>query len=771
MAITSTSNIISINNATPTSIHLDSNVVDFETYVNDLGLEATGTDGYYYSPTTIQSGGQNISGNNVVEMTRYTDPATQENGIKIQPLRAIEDGDTTVNSGGLNVKMAPMSVFMPALYGAGIGWELQKAYPEFFSDLSDALFGSTTPITDLNYDTTTFFDVIIRATEEGGLRAYCDKRHITNILEKAYDLGAFSPLGSTERTYHVGDNQTLEAGGYDYGVTMGWYDSIVTQWGQGSFSREGIKQNLLNTIPTDANAFVNRKILSSGEYEYRTYAFKVNPLNLVTVTTTGTDDFFTLATQQGIEPRGWFSIKVGSDGRPSSVASHTPDMGWAQADCKLRGNDVIASSLGATYNPPRDDIKWNPEIPLPQSKPEIWTGALADWLAGSFELPSIDPATGAGAVTTMVPLPLINPAGSPVVEPDPVKLPSLRKGIVEQPEPEKVPDWLKPVFDPDPINPDIGKPSELPFGDTPIVTTPSYNNSTKLFTVYNPTRDELNQLGGYLWSADIGELIKELFTNNRMDAIISLHQIYCHPSVTSPQHIILGNLDSNVSAKVVDDQYATVDCGTKYVAEMYGDARDYLNVDCQIYLPFIGFRSVDPHDVINCYIHIVYTIDTYTGSCLAQIIVTKGSVTQTLYTFEGNCSIQIPLTGSDRARIIGALASTVASGIVAGPAGAVASGVAQVAYGGMQGRIQRTSGFSGNCGAMAIKKPYIVITRLKSSDALDFNKIVGYPTNKTVYLVNCKGFTRVKAIHLDNIHCTDREKEMLMAVLKQGIQI
>lgn len=664
-----------------------------------------------------------------------------ENGIELKPL------ENTVKT-----QVSPMSVIMPALTGAGIGWELYKEYPQFWEDLSNALFGSTTPITDTNYDTSTFIDVIVEAVEDGGLKAYCDKRTIQNILEKSYDLGAFFPNGYAIPQYTESGEYFLTGGGFSIELVKSLIGKGLTP-----SAIEGLeyRYNLVyNATQFDSamwrvyNDEFNRTHLES-------YLFKLNN-NPYTITKNGAT--VTINKNPCVAWMYFINNNSGSlehGHRYTDLTNIINQSGWV-------------STVGATYQQAIDGLKFNPNNTLVTNRENVFDG-FDGWLEGTLELPTLNPQTGVISAVELLPLGAFDIATNPSIEPTPQLQLDTQTGIVPQLNPFELPQWLNNFFNPTIVLPNVGTPSELPNGSTPVVIPPSNNNSSKLFTVYNPNSTQLNALGGYLWSDNITTLIKELFANNRMDAIISLHQVYCTPSTTTAQNIILGNLNSGVSAPVVNNQYVEINCGTQYIAEMYGDARDYLNVDCQVYLPFIGFRNVDAHDIINCYLNIKYTIDIYTGSCLAQLIVTKGSYTQTLYTFEGNCSVQIPLTGSDRARIIGAIASTVATGISTGGVGLASMAVGQVASGGAQASIQRTSGFSGNCGAMAIKKPYIVMTRLKSADAVDYNKIVGNPTNKSVYLVNCKGFTRVKEIHLDNLKCTDEEKRLIYNALKQGI--
>ena len=283
--------------------------------------------------------------------------------------------------------------------------------------------------------------------------------------------------------------------------------------------------------------------------------------------------------------------------------------------------------------------------------------------------------------------------------------------------------------------------------------------------------NELKSLGGYLWSSNIIEILQK-FLNNPMDCIISLHMIYATPSTNDKQNIILGYLDSGVSANVVVNQFINIDCGSVNTVEYFGDARDYVSpyTDVECYLPFIGIVKLKTEDIISSNINIIYTLDVLTGAILCKIFVTKNGAKQQLYTFNGNASVQIPLTGSDRTRLLsGAITGAVAGITAGGLIGAVAGGVAGGLMGGTS--IERSGNFSANSGALGIKKPYLIISRKTPYDADNYNDYYGYPSNKTVVLNSCKGFTRVKDIHVNIPNATNEEKNEIETLLKNGIII
>lgn len=341
-------------------------------------------------------------------------------------------------------------------------------------------------------------------------------------------------------------------------------------------------------------------------------------------------------------------------------------------------------------------------------------------------------------------------------------------------DPNHYPDPI-PANEPNPQYP-TNPPSD-PDGETDDPTDPSVLpgvEASGMVSVYNPTKAEVISFSSWLWTGNVFENIKKLL-QDPMEAIIGMHIMYATPHTTTPSNIIVGWLDSGVAAKVVDQQYTQLDCGNVFVPEYYGDVLDYEPyVHIHLYLPFVGIVSLKPNDVIGKQINVTYGIDALTGTCLAMVTTTKGDSKIQCYTFPGNCAVQIPLTGGSYASVIRGIAS-----MAVGVAGSVATGNALGAVGGVIGGVMSShldvshSGTLGaNAGAMGVKKPYLIITRKVAYDAAGYNQFYGYPANKTVILGSCKGYTRVKSVHIESIPiATSDEKQQIETLLKQGVII
>lgn len=297
-----------------------------------------------------------------------------------------------------------------------------------------------------------------------------------------------------------------------------------------------------------------------------------------------------------------------------------------------------------------------------------------------------------------------------------------------------------------------------------------------LVALYNPTKEQLVSLSRWLWSTDFIDNIKKLF-QDPMQSIIGLHILYGTPITGAEKAIQVGYLNSGVNSKVVTSQYIDIDCGVIKVNKYFGDVRDYNPyTKIQVFLPFIGIVDLDTNECIDSDISIKYRIDVLTGSCLCQVSFKRTDFNSVLYTFAGNCAVQLPITGGNYSSIISntigvasSIAATVASKGALAPV-AIAGAAATVS--GSHLNVAHSGSIGSNAGSLGIKKPYLIITRPKPYDASLYNLYYGNPSNITIKLSSCSGFTRVKDVHVENITgATDNELSEIAELLKEGVII
>ena len=310
-------------------------------------------------------------------------------------------------------------------------------------------------------------------------------------------------------------------------------------------------------------------------------------------------------------------------------------------------------------------------------------------------------------------------------------------------------------------------------GDTPPAEPPVLDGSSNgLWTMYNPDKQDVNDFGAWLWSDTIIDQIIRQF-NSPIDAIIGFHQIYCTPTTGADKVIKAGYLNSPVSAPEVTNQYTTIDCGTVHVDEFYGNVLDYDNSQVSIYLPFVGIVPLNTNLVMGADLNVIYRIDVFTGTCLAQIKVIRENSNAVLYAFEGNCAVQIPLTATTYTGMIGALISGISAGVSFAEGDmlhATTSGLSAVmsAISGRSGAKQSGS-MGSNAGSLGIRKPYLIITRAISSMPAGFETLSGLPSTELTALSSVSGFTVVRNVHLEGIPGTAEELEEIKSLLESGV--
>ena len=366
----------------------------------------------------------------------------------------------------------------------------------------------------------------------------------------------------------------------------------------------------------------------------------------------------------------------------------------------------------------------------------------------------------------------------------PLKIPKPNEGTEPQADAQS---GKYPRTDPNPYIDDLINVNRLPNnkdniptkdnGDTPTPVIPPIGvEAIGFVALYNPTQSQLSSFSQYLWSDNFIDNFKKLFSNP-MDAIIGLHMIYATPNTGNEAEIVCGYAHSGVMSKTVSSQYIEIDCGSIKVNRYFGNVLDYAPyTKLQLYLPFVGIVDLDTNEIMDGTLNIIYRIDVLTGSCLARLKITRGDYNAELYNFAGNCAVQLPISGGSYSGIIanaigvaGSIGATIASDGALAP---VLVGSAVSSATNSHTNVSHSGSLGSNSGALGIKKPYLIITRPKPAEADKFNEFYGKPSNKTIRLGSCSGYTRVKDIHVENISsATDDELNEIESLLKEGVII
>lgn len=390
------------------------------------------------------------------------------------------------------------------------------------------------------------------------------------------------------------------------------------------------------------------------------------------------------------------------------------------------------------------------------------------------------------------PNPAVNPDPAPVINPviSPVPNPNLYPDTVPVPEPAPVPN---PVPEPQPVpEPDIDpsedtdtKPDKDPttpkdptdggITPTPIIPTiPTLPSAaTGLLHVYNPTQSQIDAFGSWLWTTFSGDLIDTLskLFNDPMDAVIGLHELYATPAISGGATIRCGYLDSGINANLIGSRYTTINCGSVVVEEYYQNYLDYSPyTSCFIYLPFVGIVPVSSDDIIGNAVNVTYHIDSYTGCCIAVVTVAKSGYSSTVYQFEGNCAVEIPISSGYQSSLMSGLLAVAGTAITSSPAiGMTAAHMGRAGLG--KNTVQHSGSFGSSYGAMGNKVPYIIVKRPVQKKVYNYSKSYGFPAHKMVYVGNCQGYLRAKEVRVTSTTATNVEKDMIVNALTSGVYV
>ena len=337
-------------------------------------------------------------------------------------------------------------------------------------------------------------------------------------------------------------------------------------------------------------------------------------------------------------------------------------------------------------------------------------------------------------------------------------------------------------------NPYQTAPESIPdggFGDfdyksdtVPLPSTPTISVSDSGFvTLYKPSLAQLQALSAYMWSGlfDI-TTFRKIFADP-MDCIISLSLIPVNPTASSSQELKVGNVGTGLTFDKLPTQFVEVNFNSINIGRRANNFMDYSPyTKLQIYLPFIGTRSLSIDDIAGKNVSLKYIIDIFTGACNASIGVEvedrDGSQKTTcLYQFTGNVLANVPVTANNFASFLQATVGAVSTAVgVATGAGALA-GVASAinASQSMKPDIEKSGNLSSTAGFLGVQKPYLILTYPNLCRPEGRDKVTGTPSflglSSSKKLSSFHGYTQLHRVNVQGISCTETERQMILSQL------
>jgi len=246
----------------------------------------------------------------------------------------------------------------------------------------------------------------------------------------------------------------------------------------------------------------------------------------------------------------------------------------------------------------------------------------------------------------------------------------------------------------------------------------------------------------------------------------------------------------------VYQQYTEIDCGGLPVPKYFGSCFDNNPyTELLLWLPYIGYRKLDPDECVGKTIYVKYHCDCLTGDCVAFVMTSAGEgydvpFNRVIAQFSGNCGVRVPFGATSFDAAIAASVQLLggAVGAVAGGALGAAVGVSGASIGASQignsiagstvsavngSKVtSERSGVSGACaGYLSIQYPYLLRTVPNQSLPKNYQDLEGYPSNIAGPLTNFSGFTAVETIDLNGLDATKEEIDEIKQLLIGGVYI
>ena len=706
----------------------------------------------------------------------------------VQPaLKFTEIGsEAAVTGGGVMsaVSGAVATAAVGAAIGFGVGVNWFETYPEEWTQISNAVFGTNLDPAEIGQTTR---DTNALVMIKDGVTLMCEPM-IDAIRDKLNELGFFNK----EETYPSYEGEKVS-------ITIEKMDGITfSQFADKAFSFTGATTEELND--TSRELYNQAKTLQGAYTNYEEYVLRSDGFTVkAALVHTAVLPYTTPVTLEGTRQTNYTSGGIYSfdteraDTYELGITRYDYDDGNVNITASVRKTTGLSFFAGeGSYSEAQypyvydsSSVNASESAKYPLYAPVGNIGDLAsrvkyafpEWHNKGIDVISGVDENGQPIYTRWLPVSL--PSNKPITDGIPYDQTKAQEGALPDDDTqvaEQVKTGTKDLTD---NYPQVSTPTKPPTVNPTPPAPPisgSGGSATGLANLYNPTLAQVKQFSRWLWGSDGLNLdqLKKLL-QDPMQAIIGLHVMYATPTTGANRDIQVGYINSGVPSKIVTEQYTEIDCGTVTINEYFGDARDYspyTQVYC--YLPFIGIVELNADDVVNSTLGIKYKIDVLTGCCLTQLTVKKYGLDAVLYTYTGNCAVQMPITSGNYLSTVSSLLGAVVSGAAAvatgGALAPVAIGAAANAMGGgARASVAMSGSLGSNAGAMGIRKPYLIIKRVESADANGYNEFYGYPTNKRVNLSQLTGYVRVKEINLSGTNATEDEQNEIVALLKEGV--
>ena len=321
---------------------------------------------------------------------------------------------------------------------------------------------------------------------------------------------------------------------------------------------------------------------------------------------------------------------------------------------------------------------------------------------------------------------------------------------------------------------------DIDIPDTPDGTSPSskqqtYSGIGVMTKTYVMTKSRLQQLGQFLWSYNFYDFIQNL-NSSPIENVVSIKMLPFEIPAGTDTEIVLGNVETGVLGKPVDIDYNckhVINPSGTTIAKKYGAKYNYLNsspyTKLSLFLPYIGFKSLDPAIFLDHELKVEYIADIITGSCVAMIYADDVPITQ----FTGEIGLDIPISSTNRAQVeAGILQSVgqVALGASVGSAGGMVAGAMSILNNSYHTDTQGVA--SPCCNSFITHDVFYILDSPCVQIPSKYAHTHGLPLFLSKTLRNVHGFTVCENVDTSGISgATQEEKEMIKEALESGVYL
>ena len=325
----------------------------------------------------------------------------------------------------------------------------------------------------------------------------------------------------------------------------------------------------------------------------------------------------------------------------------------------------------------------------------------------------------------------------------------------------------------------------------PLPTIGPY--SAGFIYMLNMAVGQMQQFADEIARPTMWQAFKSLFADP-LDFMCGVMLVPYVPGVGSAVRPMYGENSFEHMYNTVSNQYTEVDCGSIYVNKYYGSCFDHNPYHkLLLWLPYIGYRELDPDEFSGKYIHVIYHCDCMTGDCVAFVKSESGGIGpvfgRVVAQFSGNCGVRVPYgrTSFDAAiqssiQLLGGAVGMAAGGAL-GVGGLAAGNIGEgmiansiqgatiMAVTGQKTGTERSGTAGASAGYLSIQKPYLLRTLPQQSLPENYISLEGYPSNVAGPLSKFSGYVGVESINLNNIAATKAELDEIDSLLKGGVFI